>query len=174
LDGIFWNTGDKHNEESHITEDPDIRKVMMNKRMEKLKIAYEEIEDQDKAALYGVKGLNALTVISCGSTKGAILDAMDKLIEEGKVIRFVQLRLLNPFPSEGVRALIEGYTQLINIVMNYSSQLASLVRENMGISLDYLIYKYNGRPISSSEVYNALTRIISGDVPRRIILDHGA
>jgi 2-oxoglutarate ferredoxin oxidoreductase subunit alpha len=99
---------------------------------------------------------------------------MNELIEEGKMIKFVQIRLLNPFPSERVRALIDGYTQLIDIEMNYSSQLASLVRENMGISLDHLIVKHNGRPISSSEVYNALTRIISGDAPRRIVLDHGA
>lgn len=172
--GIFWNTGDEHNEEGHITEDPDIRTAMMNKRMEKLKIAYDEIDEQDKATLHGVKDSNTLTVISWGSTKGAILDAMNKLIEEGKMIKFVQIRLLNPFPSERVRALIDWYTQLIDIEMNYSSQLASLVRENMGISLDHLIVKYNGRPISSSEVYNALTRIISGDAPRRIVLDHGA
>jgi hypothetical protein len=28
---------------------------MMNKRMEKLKIAYDEIDEQDKATLHGVK-----------------------------------------------------------------------------------------------------------------------
>ncbi len=172
--GIFWNTGDEHTEEGHITEDPEIRTAMMDKRMDKLMIALDQIEDEDKATWYGIDEPNSLTVISWGSTKGAILDAMDKLIEEGKKIRFVQLRLLHPFPFERLRALIKGYKQLVDIEMNYSSQLGLLISENIGISMDYLIVKYNGRPMSSSEVYNALMRIMSGEAPRRIVLEHGA
>jgi 2-oxoglutarate/2-oxoacid ferredoxin oxidoreductase subunit alpha len=172
--GIFWNTGDEHNEEGHISEDPNNRTTMMNKRMSKLKMALDEIDEEDKVILYGAKDPNALIVISWGSTKGAILDAMDKLIEEGKMIRFVQLRLLYPFPSDRVKSLIDGYKPLVDIEMNYSSQLASLINENLSVRMDYLIAKYNGRPMSSSEIYDALVRIISGKAPRRIILEHGA
>jgi 2-oxoglutarate/2-oxoacid ferredoxin oxidoreductase subunit alpha len=172
--GIFWNTGDEHTEEGHITEDPLIRTAMMDKRMGKLMIALEQIGDEDKATLYGIDEPDSLTVISWGSTKGAILDAMDRLIEEGKKIRFVQLRLLNPFPFKRVLALIGGHKQLVDIEMNYSSQLGLLISENAGISMDHLIVKYNGRPISSSEVYNALMRIMWGEAPRRIVLEHGA
>jgi 2-oxoglutarate/2-oxoacid ferredoxin oxidoreductase subunit alpha len=172
--GIFWNTGDEHDEEGHISEDPKIRTTMMNKRMSKLKMALSEIGGEDKAILYGVEDSNAMTVISWGSTKGAILDAIDKLIEEGKMIRFIQLRLLHPFPSERVRSLIDGYKPLVDIEMNYSSQLASLINENLGVRMDYLIVKYNGRPMSSSEIYDALMGISSGKTPRRIILERGA
>jgi 2-oxoglutarate ferredoxin oxidoreductase subunit alpha len=172
--GIFWNTGDEHDEEGHISEDPKNRTAMMNKRMSKLKIVLDEIGDEDRAVLYGFEDPNALTVISWGSTKGAILDAMDKLIEEGKMIRFIQLRLLHPFPSERVKSLIDGYKPLVDIEMNYSSQLASLINENLSVGMDYLIVKYNGRPISSTEIYDALERIISGYSPRRIILERGA
>jgi 2-oxoglutarate ferredoxin oxidoreductase subunit alpha len=172
--GIFWNTGDEHTEEGHITEDPQIRTAMMDKRMGKLMIALEQIADEDKATLYGIDGPDSLTVISWGSTKGAILDAMDRLIDEGKRIRFVQLRLLNPFPVERVRALIGGHKRLVDIEMNYSAQLGLLISENIGISMDHLVVKYNGRPISSSEVYNVLMRIMLGEAPRRIVLEHGA
>jgi 2-oxoglutarate/2-oxoacid ferredoxin oxidoreductase subunit alpha len=172
--GIFWNTGDEHDEEGHISEDPKNRTMMMNKRMGKLKMALDEIGDEDKAILYGVEDPNALTVISWGSTKGAILDAMDRLIEGGKMIRFVQLRLLHPFPSERVKSLIDGYKPLVDIEMNYSAQLASLINENLNVRIDYLIVKYNGRPMSSTEIYDALERIISGNTPRRIILERGA
>src|ERR687898_166590 len=171
--GIFWNTGDEHDEKGHISEDPRNRTTMMNKRMGKLKIALDEIGDEDKAILYGVEDPNAMTVISWGSTKGAILDAMDKLIEEGKMIRFVQVRLLYPFPSDRIKSLIDGYKPLVDIEMNYSSQLASLINENLSVRMDYLIAKYNGRPMSSSEIYDALVRIISGKAPRRIILERG-
>jgi 2-oxoglutarate ferredoxin oxidoreductase subunit alpha len=142
--------------------------------MGKLKMALDEIGDEDKAILYGVEDPNALTVISWGSTKGAILDAMDRLIEGGKMIRFVQLRLLHPFPSERVKSLIDGYKPLVDIEMNYSAQLASLMNKNLNVRIDYLIVKYNGRPMSSTEIYDALERIISGNTPRRIILERGA
>lgn len=172
--GVFWNTGDEHDEEGHISEDPKNRTTMMNKRMGKLKMALDEIGDEDKAILYGVRDSNAMTVISWGSTKGAILDAMDKLLQEGKMVRFVQLRLLHPFPSERVKSLIDGYKPLVDIEMNYSAQLASLINENLNVRIDYLIVKYNGRPMSSTEIYDALERINSGNAPRRIILERGA
>ena len=34
--GIFWNTGDESDEYGHITEDPQIRIKMMDKRMSRL------------------------------------------------------------------------------------------------------------------------------------------
>ncbi|HEU4984822.1 MAG TPA: 2-oxoacid:acceptor oxidoreductase family protein, partial [Nitrososphaera sp.] len=40
---IFWNTGDEHTEEGHITEDPEVRNRMMEKRMGKMELALEEI-----------------------------------------------------------------------------------------------------------------------------------
>src|SRR6185503_10459425 len=71
-DAIFWNTGDEHTEEGHITEDPELRVQMMDKRMDKLGVALREIPDGDKAVAYGS---GDVAIISWGSTKGAILDA---------------------------------------------------------------------------------------------------
>ena len=44
--GIFWNTGDEHDEEGHITEDPEIRKKMVEKRMSKLQLIIEQIPER--------------------------------------------------------------------------------------------------------------------------------
>ena len=172
--GIFWNTGDEHSEEGHITEDPDNRIKMMNKRMDKLDVALTEIPDEDKAIAYGQDDPSGgITIISWGSTKGAILDAIDQLIAEGKSIKFIQIRLMHPFPTALIEKLLENAKVLIDIEMNYSSQLALLIKQNLNRNVNYRIVKYNGRPMSSSEVYNALMRIINGDAPRRIVLEHG-
>jgi 2-oxoglutarate ferredoxin oxidoreductase subunit alpha len=48
-----------------------------------------------------------------------------------------------------------------------------VLEQNISRRIDYRIVKYNGRPMSASEVYNALMRIQDGDAPRRIILEHG-
>ena len=49
--------------------------------------------------------------------------------------------------------------------MNYSWQLASLVEQHLKREIDYTVVKYNGRPMSASEIYNALKLITSGNAP---------
>jgi 2-oxoglutarate ferredoxin oxidoreductase subunit alpha len=170
-DAIFWNTGDEHTEEGHITEDPELRVKMMEKRMDKLKVALKEIPDEDKAVSYGS---GDIAIISWGSTKGAILDMMEQLAAERTNIKFIQVRLMNPFPSELINSMLTGVKTVIDIEMNYSGQLGSLVRQHTGVEADYQIVKYNGRPMSLDEVYNAVKRIMSGDAPRRQVLKSGA
>jgi 2-oxoglutarate ferredoxin oxidoreductase subunit alpha len=172
--GIFWNTGDEHTEEGHITEDPDNRIKMMNKRMSKLDVALKEIPDEDKAKAYGQDDPSGgITIVSWGSTKGAILDAMDRLVTEGKKVKFIQIRLMHPFPSALIEKMLVNSKVLVDIEMNYTSQLGVLIKQNLSCNIDYRIVKYNGRPMSSSEVYNALMSIINGNAKRRIVLEHG-
>ncbi len=183
---IFWNSGDEHSEEGHITEDPVMRTQMMNKRMSKLDVASREISDDDKLAVYdyseGEQASSSLpldaidiTIISWGSTKGSILDAMEALgkARRNLKLRFIQLKLLHPFPTSLLEESL-GNNILVDIEMNYSSQLGILFEQNLSRKkIDYRIVKYNGRPMSSSEIYNALLRIHGGDAPRRILLEHG-
>ena len=171
-DAIFWNSGDEHTEEGHITEDPEIRVQMMDKRMTKLDVAIKEIPDEDKAVAYGS---GDIVIISWGSTKGAILDAIDKLAAEGTRVKYIQVRLMHPFPSELVKSMLKDAKTVINIEMNYTGQLGSLVRQHTGLEANYQIVKYNGRQMSLDEVYNAVKRIIlHGDAPRRQVLRSGS
>ena len=124
---IFWNSGDEHTEEGHITEDPEIRVQMMDKRMTKLDVAIKEIPDEDKAVAYGS---GDTVIISWGSTKGAILDAMDILAAEGMRVKYIQVRLMHPFPSELVKSMLKDAKTVIDIEMNYTGQLGSLVRQH--------------------------------------------
>jgi 2-oxoglutarate ferredoxin oxidoreductase subunit alpha len=172
--GIFWNTGDEHSEEGHISEDPVVRVNMMNKRLGKLDLALKEISAEDKAVMYGEDdSTDGLTLLSWGSTKGAILDALDRLLAEGKKIKFIQIRLMHPFPAVLLEQMLENTKVLVDIEMNYTSQLGLLLRQNLNRDANYRIVKYNGRPMSSSEVYNAIKRIINGNAPRRIVLENG-
>lgn len=170
---IFWNTGDEHTEEGHISEDPENRNKMMDKRMKKLDLALEKIAENDKAVCYDFESDSKNVVISWGSTKGAILEALEKLSEEGSKLRFIQVRLLHPFPTETVKKFLTDAKLVIDVEMNYSSQLGSLVQQNTGREIDYKIVKYNGRPMSTTEIYIALKSILSGNNERRIVLDGG-
>ncbi|HVC27245.1 MAG TPA: 2-oxoacid:ferredoxin oxidoreductase subunit alpha [Nitrososphaerales archaeon] len=176
--GIFWNSGDEHDEKGHISEDPTNRMMMMEKRMGKLDVAAREIPLDDKIRFYGPEDA-PVTVVSWGSTKGAILDAMDALKEQdGISVNFLQLRLMSPFPTEEVKEALSRSKKLVDIEMNYSGQFAGLLREMTGITADYRVVKYNGRPMSLEEVYDSLKQISSspaakGQAPKRMVLRNG-
>lgn len=170
--GIFWNTGDEHDEEGHISEDPTVRIKMMDKRMGKLNLILQEIQDEDKALSYN--GSSDIVITSWGSTKGAILDTLDELNKEGIKIKFVQVKLLNPFPQQLLEKMLDSAKTIINIEMNYSSQLAKLIKQNLHREIDYEIVKYNGRPISCDELYRIIKEIVNNNTnKRRIVLDYG-
>lgn len=171
--GIFWNTGDEHDEEGHISEDPTIRIKMMDKRMSKLDLILQEIQDEDKALSYN--GNSDIVITSWGSTKGAILDTLDELNKEGIKIKFVQVKLLNPFPQQLLEKMLNSAKTIINIEMNYSSQLAKLIKQNLHRDVDYEIVKYNGRPISCDELHRIIKEIVNNNNTdkRRIVLDYG-
>jgi 2-oxoglutarate ferredoxin oxidoreductase subunit alpha len=171
--GISWRTSDEHDEWGHITEDPVTRVRMMDKRMGKLETAAREIPLELKLNLFGNPEAETV-ILSWGSPKGAILEALESLQEEDMDARFVQARLLWPLPSDEIAKHLAPARLKIAIENNFSGQLARLVREQTGIAMDHLIVKYNGRPMSVDEVYDALKRIITQRTPKKVVLTHGA
>ncbi|MDW8111400.1 MAG: 2-oxoacid:ferredoxin oxidoreductase subunit alpha [Candidatus Bipolaricaulota bacterium] len=171
--GIFWNTGDEHDEWGHITEDPVERIQMMEKRAKKLEIAAREIPLEEKMNIFGDPNAE-LMLLSWGSPKGAILDALEALWAEKLSVCFVQCRLLSPLPSDDLKKLLERAKRRACIENNYSGQFAGLVREATGIAMDHLILKFNGRPITMDEVYQSVKQILLGRALRRMVLTHGA
>jgi 2-oxoglutarate ferredoxin oxidoreductase subunit alpha len=172
--GIYWNSGDEHDEKGHITEDPTNRDMMMEKRMRKLDLAAKEIPLEDKLVFHGPADA-PLTVVSWGSPKGAILDAVEALKEQDKIsVNFLQVRLLSPFPVEEVTKALSRSKKLVDVEMNYSGQFAGLLREKTGITVDHMVVKYNGRPMSVEEVYDALKQVAKGTAPKRVVLRSGA
>jgi len=171
--GIFWLTGDEHDEWGHITEDPVVRTQMMEKRMRKLETAASEIPLEEKLNVFGE---GETVIISWGSPKGALLEAMERLREDGLGVKFVQVRLLCPLPAEALSQHLTSAKLKIAVENNFSGQLMGLVREQTGIAMDHLIVKYNGRPMLVDELYDALKVLITRPqkVPRKVVLTHGA
>ena len=171
--GNFWLTGDEHDEMGHITEDPVIRVRMMEKRMKKSKVAGEQIPLKEKIIFFGPEDAEA-TIVSWGSTKGVILDVLDKLMEDGRLVNFLQIRLMNPFPSEYVSKVLRKSLKRINVEMNYGGQLGSLIKEQTGQEMEHSILKYNGRAITLEELYNSLKKVILDGKPGKVVLTDGA
>ena len=103
-----------------------------------------------------------LRVVSWGSTKGAILDALGRLDPEGKRYAFLQIRLLLPFPAKQVQALLRGAQKIVCLESNYSAQLAGVLREKTDIRAHHKVLKYDGQPFSEDEVVAALEATEAG------------
>ena len=169
---VFWNTGDERDERGHITEHPTTRTKMMEKRMRKLELVEKEIPASEKYGLFGRED-DAPIIVSWGSSKGAILEAKELLEAEGIKINFLQARMIHPFPAADFSELLHRAKRIIDVEMNYSGQLAGIIRERTEIRIEDLILKYNGRPMTSDEVYLAIKNALAGKAPKRQVLTHG-
>jgi 2-oxoglutarate ferredoxin oxidoreductase subunit alpha len=96
------------------------------------------------------------------------------LKKEGIDIGFVQIKLLNPFPTEYVKSLLKDAKVLIDVEANHSGQLGKIFKQNITREIDYHILKYTGRGMTSTELYHSLKRIIENKAEKREILSHGA
>ncbi len=170
---VYWNTGDEHDEFGHVTEEPMIRTHMYEKRMKKLDLADKEIPVHERVNFSGDEDAQA-TIVSWGSPKGAILEAMEKLRNDGYRMNFLQVRIPHPLPSDYITKILSSTPKKIDIEGNYSAQLAGIIREKTGITMDYFVLKWNGRPMSLDEVYEALLLIMQDKAPARQVLTHGA
>ncbi len=169
--GIFWNTGDESDEYGHISEDPLERVKMMDKRMSRLGLIIKKIPKEDQIVTFGV---HDFTIISWGSTKGPILDAIDMLKNENINVGFVQFKLLHPFPTEYTKSLLKDTKTIIDIEANYTGQLGQIFKQNLGRDVDYFILKFTGRGMTSTEIYDSLKKIIENKAKKREVLTHGA
>lgn len=194
-DKIYWNTGDEHDEFGHITEDPITRMRMMEKRLSKLDYIQKVIPLEEQISIEFENDIKSdmkklLVIMSWGSTKGAILDSLEDLVSEIHDVQFlfIQLKLLNPFPGKLLQEIINNKIDQIRkksksflekdviyvtVEMNFLSQLDILIKQNTIIKSKFKILKYNGRPMSHTEIHDSLINILNNNSKDRVILTNG-
>jgi len=171
--GVHWYTGDEHNEIGHISEEPLNRRLMVEKRMRKLELVKKEVPVEDKLKFYGDTDSENI-VVSWGSPKGAIIESLEKLKQEGFNIGFMQVRLIHPLPTEEVKKALEGKKRIIDVEDNFSGQLGGIIKEQTGIAPNYHVLKYTGRPMTTTEVHEALKAILTDKASEREVLMFGS
>jgi 2-oxoglutarate ferredoxin oxidoreductase subunit alpha len=128
------------------TEDAETIKKNVNKR---IKIGKEIEKEAEKFKQYSVYGKedSENVVVSFGSTKGAIIDAIKELD-----CAFVQILYLEPFQKE-----VKKYLKKKNVILvenNATGQLGKLIAEKTGIIIpdSSKILRFDGRPFLADEL----------------------
>lgn len=155
--GIALSDSYEHNEKGMYDEEAENRIKMMDKRFKKLEVASKEIP------LPGLIGSQEalLTIISFGSTKMPILEAIRMLGDDGSKVNYLNVSYLNPFPVETVSAIIKNAKKTLIIEGNKTGQFEGLLREHTGLSINNYFRKYDGRPFYPEEIAEKVKELMS-------------
>jgi 2-oxoglutarate ferredoxin oxidoreductase subunit alpha len=170
---LQWYSGDEHNEMGNINEEPFNRSAMMEKRIKKLELVDKEVPLELKVNFFGDMDADNI-VVSWGSPKGAIIESLQWLNDEGFRVGFVQVRLINPLPSAYLKQLLQGKKRIIDIEENITAQLGGVITQHTAIKPTHYILKYTGRPMITTEVYGAIKNVLTDRAAERQVLSYGA
>jgi 2-oxoglutarate ferredoxin oxidoreductase subunit alpha len=136
---------DEHDEEGHITEDAQLRRMMVEKRLfRKLPHITGEIAPPLQ---YG-HARPEVVLIGWGSTYGVLREIVDTL-SPGLPIAMLHFSEIYPFPKadgSGWFDLLKGAGRTICVEQNATSQFARLLKTETGFVCTSVINKYDGRP----------------------------
>ncbi|MEM0160011.1 MAG: 2-oxoacid:acceptor oxidoreductase subunit alpha [Candidatus Micrarchaeaceae archaeon] len=156
----FVASSDEHNEYGELISDVfagiseyvALRKKMHEKRMRKL----DTMLNDGAIAMPKVINPDAeIFMVTFGSSTGAAIEAIQQLKVRGINAGVIAFSYLYPMDSEKIKALLAG-KRLVDVECNYSAQLAKLIEMHTGIEIKQKVLKYDGEPISSSEIADAV------------------
>lgn len=152
---------DEHDQSGHITEDAEMRRLMVEKRYtNKLPQILNEIEPP---MLYGEQQPE-IVLVGWGSNYGVLKECVDGL-SEGNSIAMMHFSEIAPFPTAGrdkFMGVLERARMTICVENNASGRFASLVRMETGYKFERSIHKYTGRPFTLEELLEDIDGHISG------------
>ena len=139
---------DEHDEKGNIIEDEKTRRLMMEKRMKKMDLLAQEMDEPE---LYGSSEGDIL-LLGWGSTYGVLREAVDMLNKEGIKAFLLHFTDLWPLPRERIKTFLPGAKKVFCVESNATGQLASLIHRETNLEVEHKILKYDGRPFFPGEI----------------------
>lgn len=149
-DGIIVSTSDEHDERGQITESYQVRNKMVEKRKKKIELSISE------ALQPKVFGQGDIVLIGWGSTKGAIMEAINELNDPRLFqVHFPWVHPLNP---EHLAFLKQTKTKIV-IENNVTGEFADILKSH-DINIDHRILQSNGFSFFSDLLKEELQKIL--------------
>jgi 2-oxoglutarate ferredoxin oxidoreductase subunit alpha len=150
-EGLVGVDSDEHDEESHITEDLELRTRMVNKRLKKMDLILSEIVPPE---LFGSEDFETL-LVGWGSTYHVIKEALAEIDHKGiALLHFKQVYPLFP----GTKDFIARAKRTIFVENNATSQFRKIIKLYTGYSKGDSLLKYNGLPFSVEDIVEGLEK----------------
>ncbi|MGY5879278.1 MAG: 2-oxoacid:acceptor oxidoreductase subunit alpha [Candidatus Thorarchaeota archaeon] len=146
------SAGNVHREDGHITEDADMRALMVQKFMNKIPAI---MADLNPPKIYGEEKAD-ITLLTWGTTWGAAYEAVQTLASRGVSINQLHFCDVYPLRTVKLREVFAQAKQVIAVEQNITSQFAQLVRMQTGLEVTQHINKYDGRPMTPQWIISEL------------------
>ncbi|MFO7925809.1 2-oxoacid:acceptor oxidoreductase subunit alpha [Natronomonas sp.] len=167
-DGRFLATGNEHNEQGHISEDPGNRVAQLERRLGKLDSIRGDL-DADESSHQTYRGPEDADygIITFGSQQGTVEEAVDRLNDGGHSVRSMGVSDLMPLAEEELTEFLSSVDEALVVEMTASAQFRGLIQKELGRFGPKLhsLLKYNGNPFEPSEIVDGFETIIEGDEP---------
>jgi len=149
---IVKATSYEHDQDGISVEDPETIILMQEKRLRKFKEMEKEVDIPEAVKVYGNKS-SKKAVVAWGSTKGPVLEAVNKL-----GLKLIQPLFIQPFPQKQFDKAMKGVNKLISVECNATGQMEEVLKCH-GIKVDKRILKYDMRPFTVEELEKKLKSI---------------
>jgi pyruvate ferredoxin oxidoreductase alpha subunit len=164
-EGRFLTTGNEHNEQGHISEDPDNRVFQVDRRLEKFDAIREDLDENEEShqTAYGLDDAE-YGIITWGSQQGTVEEAVDRLNDSGYSVKAMGVSDLAPYPKADVTAFLESVDEALVVEMNATGQFRGLTQKELGRFGEKLVslLKYNGNPFEPAEIVEGFEIQING------------
>lgn len=145
---FFVSSSYEHDESGFTCEMGINHKLMQEKRFKKLDVIDKNLI---RPKIYGDEDAD-LTVVSWGSNKGVILEAIDVLRKKGFKINFMNFVFINPFDEDFVFNFLKSSKKVLILELNFTAQLRGIILERCNFNIENTFLKYDGRSFFLEEV----------------------
>ena len=155
--GAFFTRGTSHDENARYTEDGTIHARVIDRIAEKFDTA-AAILPKPETTWRDPQG--AIGLICFGGTKPAVVEALDRLAEDGVKINMLRIKAF-PFSQEIAR-FCEEHERVLVVEQNRDAQMKKLIMMEAGVPQAKLgsILCYAGTPLAAEEVIEGVRREI--------------
>jgi 2-oxoglutarate ferredoxin oxidoreductase subunit alpha len=158
--GAYFVRGSGHDKHGSYTEDSDEYQEVVDRLTVKFAAAAEEVP----APEFRLQPQATVGIVSLGSCHAAILEAVDRLRDQGVVADYMRIRAF-PFTAS-VREFLDAHATVFVVEQNRDAQLRSLLAIETGMPRDEMIsvLDYGGMPLTAKVVVTAVINELGGVV----------
>lgn len=159
---------DEHGPDGSVNESADNAVAQMHKRMNKMEALHDDLPEPllfvcEKGAVKKVSkpsGTYDLLLVTWGSTKGVVLDAVLDARFEKLRVAVVHYEYVWPLKTTLLEKVLECSTQAACVEGNFQGQLQTLLKAE-DVDVPLLVHKYDGRPFFVDELAGSLSDLLA-------------
>lgn len=155
--GIHVATSYEHDERGFSSESFTMRTNQVDKRARKVK---DVLKEMSLPIIYGPADAD-ITLIGWGSLKLTILDLLPMLNQKGIKTNFIHFNHIFPLNESEIKKMLSKCKIKILVENNSTAQFGGMLKQYVGIDMDFELLKYDGRPFFPEQILEKLSELKS-------------